>query len=85
MWQKLKVFHLYSETVLLAHVLGWVGVAMEALYQFPDVASSVGLASVVPPAYLGRYTMVIAMLTLGARLRNFHGTDHNQDRNHDHA
>lgn len=67
--EKIKAFHRYSETVGLAHALIWIGVAMEAVVQFPEVAQSVGLASVVPPAYLGVYTWVIAGLTLMARLR----------------
>jgi len=71
MWERIKRFHNYSVTVGFAHALTWVGVAMEALYQFPDVASSVGLATYVPPAYLGRYTMVLAALTLAARLRHY--------------
>jgi hypothetical protein len=73
MWQKILQFHWNSLTVAWAHFLAWVGVAMEALYQFPDVAQSVGLAQVVPPAYLGRYTFVIAALTLAARLRTLKG------------
>lgn len=71
MWDRIKAFHRYSETVALAHALTWVGLFMEALVQFPDVAQSVGLSAVVPPAYLGRYTIVIAGLTLFARLRRF--------------
>ena len=69
LWTRIKAFHRYSLTVGLAHVLAWLGTAMEGLYLFPDVAQSVGLASVVPPAYLGHYTLAIAALTLGARLR----------------
>ena len=71
MWERIKAFHRYSETVGLAHALGWLGMAMEGLAEFPDVANSVGLASVVPPASLGHYTLVIAGLTLFARLRRF--------------
>jgi len=69
MWTKIKAFHWNSLTVAWSHILAWVGVVMEALYQFPDVAQSLGLAQYVPPAYLGRYTFAIAALTLGARLR----------------
>jgi hypothetical protein len=71
MWERIKKFHRYSETVGLAHALTWVGVAMEGLAQFPDVAASSGLAAIVPPAYLGHYTIAIAGLTLFARLRHF--------------
>jgi hypothetical protein len=82
MWERLKRFHRYSETVALAHALGWLGLFMEAIAQFPDVASTVGLASIVPPAYLGKYTIVIAGLTLFARLRRFSEPDH---KDNDHA
>ena len=82
MWEKVKAFHKYSETVALAHALGWLGLAMEALAQFPDVASSVGLATFVPPAYLGKYTLALAGLTLFARLRRFSEPDH---KDNDHA
>jgi hypothetical protein len=71
MWERIKAFHRHSETVALAHAMTWLGFVMEALSQFPDVAQSVGLASVVPPAYLGHYTLGIAGLTLYARLRRF--------------
>jgi hypothetical protein len=69
MWTKIKAFHWNSLTVAWSHFLMWVGLAQEALYQFPDVAQQVGLASVVPPSYLGHYTLGIAFLTLGARMR----------------
>jgi hypothetical protein len=75
MWERVKEFHRRSLTIGLAHALGWVSLGMEALVQFPDVAQSVGLASVVPPAYLGRYTLVIAILTLFARLRSLRRKD----------
>jgi hypothetical protein len=69
-FEKIKAFHQYSCTVGLAHAMTWLGLGMEALAEFPDVASSVGLQAVVPPAYLGHYTLVIAGLTLAARMRH---------------
>jgi hypothetical protein len=59
-----------SLTVAWAHALAVIGLGMEALIQFPDVAQNVGLAQVIPPNYLGRYTLGIAGLTLLARLRS---------------
>ena len=70
LWDRIKAFHGRSLTIGLAHALTWVSLAMEGLYQFPDVAQAVGLQQYVPPAYLGRYTLAIAVLTLGARLRS---------------
>jgi hypothetical protein len=70
MWDKIKAFHRRSMTIALAHGLAWLGLGMEALMQFPDVANAVGLAQYVPPVYLGRYTIAIAVLTLAARLRS---------------
>jgi hypothetical protein len=61
-----------SETLFLHYVLFIAGMALEAITMFPDVAASVGLVQVVPPAYLGLYTMGIAALTIFARLRRFY-------------
>lgn len=69
----------YSETLALHYLLFGVGAVFEMLVMFPDVASSVGLAQFVPPAYLGYYTMAIAGLTIVARMRRFYQPDEDRD------
>jgi len=58
-----------SSTLLLHSVLVVASVVMQAMVEFPDVATSVGLQQFVPPAHLPAYTMAIAICTIVARLR----------------
>jgi len=46
------------------------GVVMELLSSVPDVAASVGLMQIVPPKYLGTYTVAMGVITLAARMRS---------------
>lgn len=70
LWHYTKRACFHSVTMALHYVVLAAGVALEALLQFPDVASSVGLAAYVPTAWAGWYTLAIAGLTLAARLRS---------------
>lgn len=69
-WHYTKSACFHSVTMALHYVVFAAGVALEALFQFPDVASSVGLAQYVPTQWAGWYTIAIAGLTLAARLRS---------------
>jgi hypothetical protein len=69
MWASISNYFHTSLTVAWAHALAVLGLGMEALNQFPDVAQNVGLSSIIPPKYFGMYTIGIAGLTLLARLR----------------
>lgn len=69
MWEKIKAWCMHSETVALHYVLAVVGVVVAALLQFPDVASSVGLAQYIPTSFVGYYTFGIAIITIAVRLR----------------
>jgi len=71
-WDRLKHVHGHSLTVAYGHLLIWVGVAMEALDMFPDVAQSLGLQQIIPPQFLGVYTITLAALTILARVRSLH-------------
>jgi len=58
-----------STTLLLHSGLVGASVVMQAMVEFPDVATSVGLQQFIPPAHLPAYTMAIAGCTIVARLR----------------
>ena len=90
MLHQIKHFCRYSETLALHYALLIVGVVWEVLTMVPDVANSVGLAQAVPPAYIGPYTIAIAVLTIVVRLRRFDEPptldhDHDHELDHDHA
>jgi len=84
-WDRVKAFHQRSATIAVAHFVTWVGLGMEALFMFPDVASSVGLAQYVPPAWAGPYTIGIAVITIAARLRGLVAARNREEEGQDHA
>ena len=80
MWGCIWCSSFRSLTVLWSYVLAAGAVIMEARAQFPDVATSVGLAQYVPPNWLPKYTFAIAVLTLLARMRTlFRHVEHRED------
>ena len=78
---KWACFH--SLTVAVTYFLAAVGIVMEGLAQFPDVAAQYNLAQYVPPQYLGYYTWAVAAIVFLSRLRGvyqvFEETEHAHD------
>ncbi len=67
---KWACFH--SVTVAVSYGLTAVGLFMEGLAQFPDIAQQYNLAQYVPPAYLPWYTWGIAAIVFLSRLRGIY-------------
>jgi|HubBroStandDraft_6_1064221.scaffolds.fasta_scaffold753014_3 hypothetical protein len=69
-WRKIKEYCLHSLTMAWSYFLLAFGVFGQLLLEVPDVAASAGLGAIIPPAWLPKYTILIAVLTMCARLRS---------------
>jgi hypothetical protein len=77
-----KVACFHSATVAVGYAGVVASAAVEAVLQFPDVATTLGLQQYVPPKYAGLFMFGLSALTLLARFRTIlwkdqdHGPDH---------
>lgn len=70
MWHSIKSWCMHSATIGVARTLYAVGFAIEIAAQGADFLNAIGAASLVPPKYVGIYTVAIAGVVELARRRS---------------